>query len=195
VKFTPIVGFTVTFTESLAAIAAIVFLVGFLRLAVNTSLDSATSNTNTTCVYTDQNPIQASSYSEGYYGLTLGYSCSGFDYDTCVGSGIKKYLYIKDGLWYNDINAPEDVMSAKAIRNLVLKNISDFSLTLLAIVGICLVIGVGVLIFRNGWQFIQGTTMPDVARMGWNRVDKFFYKPWKGYKRYRSRKWNMEHID
>jgi len=85
-------------------------------------------------------------------------------------------------------------MDSIAVKNLILSAIGDFSLALLIIVGTCLVIGIGVLIFRNGWQLIQGTTMPDVARMGWNNVDKFFYKPWKGYKRYRSRKWNMEHM-
>jgi len=85
-------------------------------------------------------------------------------------------------------------MNSIAVKNLVLGAIGDFSLALLVIVGACLVIGIGVLIIRNGMQLIRGTTMPDVARMGWNNVDKFFYKPWKGYKRYRSRKWNMEHM-
>jgi len=84
-------------------------------------------------------------------------------------------------------------MSSIAVKNLIITHTIDFGLALLAIVGACLVIGIGVLIFRNGWQLIQSTTMPDVARMGWNRVDRFFYKPYKGYKRYRSRAWNMEH--
>lgn len=84
-------------------------------------------------------------------------------------------------------------MSATAVKNLIISHTVDFGLALLAIVGACLVIGIGVLIFRNGWQLIQGVTMPDVARIGWSNVDKFFYKPWRGYKRYRSRAWNMEH--
>jgi len=86
-------------------------------------------------------------------------------------------------------------MNATNAKNIILGALKDFGLSLVYILGTCLVIGLGILIYRNGWALIKGVTMPDVRYIPYgNVIDRMTYKPWKGYKRYRSRKWNMEHM-
>ena len=58
---------------------------------------------------------------------------------------------------------------------------------LIAVVGI----GLAYLVFRNAWALLKGVSMPDV-RNAW--LDHVFYKPWKGYNRFRSRKWNSDRL-
>jgi len=48
-------------------------------------------------------------------------------------------------------------------------------------------IGLG-LVFRMIEHFILGTSFTS-----WAWLDRATYKPYKGYNRFRSRKWNMEH--
>lgn len=70
----------------------------------------------------------------------------------------------------------------------------DFGLALLEIFGALIGIMVGFLIIKKGIHLIwhaDGTT--NWLGSHWSKYDQLTYSPWKGYKRYRSRKWNMEH--
>jgi len=85
-------------------------------------------------------------------------------------------------------------MSSIAVQNLLLSATTDFGLALLVIVGAVLVIAVSMLIIRAGIQAVwhaDGTT--NWLGRHWSWYDQKTYSPWKGYKRFRSRRWNMEH--
>ena len=78
-------------------------------------------------------------------------------------------------------------MGATAVKNLILIGIRDFGSSLLLIVGACLVIGVGMFIFREGRRFLTDQSYS---------LGGYYLRsvPYKGYHRFRSKKWNMEHM-
>lgn len=85
-------------------------------------------------------------------------------------------------------------MSSIAIRNLLLGATTDFGLSLFVIVASVLVIGISMLIIKVGIKAVwhaDGTT--NWLGSHWSWYDQKTYSPWRGYKRYRSRPWNMEH--
>lgn len=72
----------------------------------------------------------------------------------------------------------------------------DFGVSILIILT-TLVTGIllGNLIFRFGIKKIwnsEGTT--NWLGSKWSTWDKLTYKPWKGYNRMRSKKWNLDHM-
>lgn len=86
-------------------------------------------------------------------------------------------------------------MNATNALNLILVATRDFGgsllLILLAIMGII----VGVLIVKVGLNLVwhaDGTT--NWLGSHWSWYDQMTYSPYKGYKRWRSRKWNLEHM-
>jgi len=86
-------------------------------------------------------------------------------------------------------------MNATNALSLILVAIRDFGgsllLILLAIMGII----VGVLIVKVGLNLVwhaDGTT--NWLGRHWSWYDQRTYSPYKGYKRWRSRKWNMKHM-
>lgn len=80
-------------------------------------------------------------------------------------------------------------MSIEAIKNLLLLATASFGGALILIIGTILTIGVGVLVFNAGWQRLRNFDMS-------GRIGGFYYArtPWRGYKRFRSQQWNMEHM-
>jgi len=70
--------------------------------------------------------------------------------------------------------------------SLILTGVATYGISLLAILAICIVIGVGMLIYKVGKDLVYkgafGATF-----------DHYWKLPYKGYNRFRSRKWNMEH--
>jgi len=78
-------------------------------------------------------------------------------------------------------------MNGANAQALILNAIQDFGSSLLYIVGAFLVIAVGVLIFKIGWGWLHDQSYS---------IGGFYLHnlPYKGYKRFRSRKWNMEHM-
>jgi hypothetical protein len=78
-------------------------------------------------------------------------------------------------------------MGAEQAKNIILGAGSDFGLSLLAIVGACLIIGIGMLIFREGRRFLTDQSYS---------LGGYYLRnlPYKGYHRFRSKKWNMEHM-
>jgi len=79
-------------------------------------------------------------------------------------------------------------MSATSSQALIVSAAIDFGWVLLDIMWAIIVIMVGILIFREGWHIIKG-----LDRSG--RIGGFYYwrTPYKGYKRFRSQRWNLEH--
>jgi len=78
-------------------------------------------------------------------------------------------------------------MSVDAVKNLLLVAIRDFGTSLLLIVGAVLVIAVGALIFKVGWGWINDKSYS----LGGYYLHNL---PYAGYHRFRSKKWNMEHM-
>jgi len=86
-------------------------------------------------------------------------------------------------------------MDATSVKLLLISATLDFGEALLLIVGACLAIGVGMLIIRAGINLVwhaDGTT--NALGRHWSWWDQHTYSPYKGYKRWRSRKWNLEHM-
>lgn len=78
-------------------------------------------------------------------------------------------------------------MNASNAQAVILNAIQDFGTSLLYIVGACLVIALGVLIFKIGWGWLNDKSYS----LGGYYLHNL---PYKGYKRFRSKKWNMEHM-
>jgi len=78
-------------------------------------------------------------------------------------------------------------MNSNAVQILIVQNLVSYGMILLAIVGACLVIGVGMIIFNIGWNFLKHGEFDKSGR-----VMGFYYAstPWRGYNRWRSQSWN-----
>jgi len=79
------------------------------------------------------------------------------------------------------------IMDANSVKLLLLSATLDFGSALLLLIGACLVIGVGVLIFKIGWGWLHDQSYS----LGGYYLHNL---PYAGYKRFRSKKWNMEHM-
>lgn len=78
---------------------------------------------------------------------------------------------------------------------LIANAFSEYGVALLQIFGLLLSITLGVLIFYFGFRAIwhaDGTT--NWLGSHWSWYDQHTYKPYAGYNRLRSRKWNMQHM-
>lgn len=78
-------------------------------------------------------------------------------------------------------------MNITDTTTLILNAITLFGEKIAIILGAVIGIGVAYLVFNSGWHLLQGTTFTS-----WAWLDRMTYKPYKGYNRFRSRKWNME---
>jgi len=78
-------------------------------------------------------------------------------------------------------------MNSENVKNLILETGTTFGLSLLAILGSILAIMVGTLVFREGWRFLKDQS--------YSAGGYYFRKlPYAGYHRFRSKRWNMEHM-
>lgn len=84
------------------------------------------------------------------------------------------------------IATPPATISAGSVQALVVRMGEDFGLSLLAIVGAFLGIAVCVLIFKTGWRYLRDESFT----LGGYYLRKL---PYRGYHRFRSKKWNAEH--
>lgn len=79
-------------------------------------------------------------------------------------------------------------MNATTATSLLLTSLNDFGLSILVILGAVLIIGIGVLIFHYGWDRLAHDQSLEIGGYYVRNL------PYKGYKRFHSKKWNMEHM-
>jgi len=82
-------------------------------------------------------------------------------------------------------------MTAASTTALITDAATEFGGAMLTILGAVLVIGVGYLVFRKGWKRIK-----EIASDRSIKVGGYYLRnvPFKGYHRFRSEKWNLEHM-
>jgi len=82
-------------------------------------------------------------------------------------------------------------MNAINTKNLIVNAIASFGTSMIIILGAVLVIGVEYLVFKTGWKRIK-----EIASDRSIKVGGYYLRnvPFKGYHRFRSEKWNMEHM-
>jgi len=78
-------------------------------------------------------------------------------------------------------------MNNASIEILILSNLSIFAGSVLVIIGNVLTLGIGYLVFKFGWDRL----IHDQSLM----IGGYYLRntPYKGYNRFKSQKWNMEH--
>jgi len=78
-------------------------------------------------------------------------------------------------------------MNSALIQSIILQAIAEYSLSMIAIIGTIITVIVGFLVFKKGIHALVN----DQSLM----IGGFYVRntPYKGYNRFRSRKWNMEH--
>jgi hypothetical protein len=82
-------------------------------------------------------------------------------------------------------------MDPVIMTNLIVASIGTLGFGFVTILTAFVVLGVGYMVFSFGWSLITGRTGMFTRML--SSVDRLVYKPYKGYNRLRSRKWNMEH--
>jgi len=78
-------------------------------------------------------------------------------------------------------------MNASNAQAVILNALQDFGSSLVFILGAFLVIALGVLIVRVGWGWLHDKSYS----IGGYYLHNL---PYKGYKRWRSKQWNAEHM-
>jgi hypothetical protein len=79
-------------------------------------------------------------------------------------------------------------MNLTAIKNLMTGTLTAFGNQVFIILSACLGVAIAYYLFKFSWHLIKGTTGTN-----WAWLDRHTYKPYKGYNRLRSRKWNLAH--
>ena len=79
-------------------------------------------------------------------------------------------------------------MTIDSIKNLIVSTLSDFGAVALVILTAVIVVAISFYLYRFGVAIVTGTSFT-----GWAWLDRHTYKPYKGYNRWRSRQWNMQH--
>jgi len=79
-------------------------------------------------------------------------------------------------------------MSGEAVKDILINGLSNFGLAMVSILGAVLVVAVGFLVFKIGWGWVSDKSYS----IGGYYLHNL---PYRGYKRFRSRKWNMEHME
>lgn len=82
-------------------------------------------------------------------------------------------------------------MTITDTQNLILSILSQYGSALLIICGAVIGIFVAYCVYSFGWSLITGRT--GFFTSLFPTLDHKIYKPWKGYNRFRSREWNMQH--
>lgn len=84
-------------------------------------------------------------------------------------------------------------MNITQSQSLIISTLLDFGLAVLAILGSVLVLGLAYLVFDFGYKtIIHGRTSRISSKILF--LDHVpFVKPYKGYNRLRSKRWNIEH--
>jgi len=80
-------------------------------------------------------------------------------------------------------------MTSTSVLTAILITLRDFGSSLLTIVVAVLVVAGGYLVFRYGWKTLGGDMSLNVGGF------YPFNTPFKGYHRFRSQKWNMQHME
>jgi len=78
-------------------------------------------------------------------------------------------------------------MDATSVKLLLIEATLDFGGVLVLILGSVIMIGIGALIFKVGWGWLHDQSYS----IGGYYLHNL---PYKGYKRFRSKAWNMEHM-
>jgi len=78
-------------------------------------------------------------------------------------------------------------MNAETGKTILINGLEDFGASMLIILGSVILIMVGFLIVKRGWKALIDNSL----EIGGYYVGSL---PYKGYKRFRSKKWNMEHM-
>jgi len=81
-------------------------------------------------------------------------------------------------------------MNLTAIKNLMTATLSAFGSQVLIVLTATLGIAIAYYLFKFSWRLIQGTTITN-----WAWLDRHIYKPYKGYNRFHSRKWNVRKME
>jgi len=79
-------------------------------------------------------------------------------------------------------------MTTSTILILILSTFTRLGSAMLAVLATALGIGIAYLVFRFGWSKLGGDMSYSIGGF------YLFNTPFKGYHRFRSRKWNMEHM-
>lgn len=78
-------------------------------------------------------------------------------------------------------------MNSISVKNLIISTLNDYGISLAIILASIILILAGSLIFREGYKFLTDQSYT----LGGYYLRKV---PYKGYNRFRSKKWNMEHM-
>jgi len=85
-------------------------------------------------------------------------------------------------------------MELTAIQSLMTSTLSDFGNEVLIVLTAVIGVAIAYFLFKFAWsQIITSTGTTSNLGKRWAWFDRMTYKPYKGYNRLRSRKWNMEH--
>jgi len=80
------------------------------------------------------------------------------------------------------------MMELSAITTLATTTLSDFGDEVLIVLSAIVGVAIAYFLYKFSYTIITGQ-----SGIGWAWLDKMTYKPYKGYNRLRSKKWNMEH--
>jgi len=79
-------------------------------------------------------------------------------------------------------------MDTLSIQTILTDSLTDLGASALVILTAVIGVAVAYYLFNFGRKLILGQTFTS-----WSWLDRMTYKPYKGYNRFRSRKWNLEH--
>jgi len=82
-------------------------------------------------------------------------------------------------------------MGTSSATYLVLGAATDFGYAALVILGSVIILSGGFLVFRWGWKTVLRMAGDQSLEIGGYYLRNL---PYKGYNRWRSKKWNMEHM-
>jgi len=77
-------------------------------------------------------------------------------------------------------------MTSTQVTNLILNTLADWSFNAFLVISTGIGVTVGYLVYKFGWRLINDQSL---------MIGGFYVRntPYKGYNRFRSKKWNMEH--
>lgn len=79
-------------------------------------------------------------------------------------------------------------MNLVDIKNLMTGTLSNFGEQVLLVLTAVIGIAIAYYLYKIAWNLIRGTTFTN-----WAWLDRHTYKPYKGYNRFHSQKWNIKH--
>jgi len=83
-------------------------------------------------------------------------------------------------------------MTPTDISTILTTGMTTFGGQALIVLTALVAIGIAFYVFRWGWSVIRRMIAGETVTR-WSWLDKKLYKPYKGYNRWHSRQWNVEH--